>query len=239
MPDLSVRASAARELMDDPAADLRMLQRTYQRFALVNAVVSRWRTLYRREIRPRAQRRPVRILDIGAGGGDISRALSARLRRDGIPGEVTAVDLDARAIAWARAQDAGSGVRYRCAPAGELADEGERFDVVLSNHVLHHLAPEELSGVLADSRRLVAPGGVVCHHDIARSRTAYVLFAVATAPLAPTLFAGSFIRTDGLISIRRSYTPDELAAVVPEGWRVRTGIPARLELRWEEADAGP
>lgn len=238
MRDLSVRAESARELMDHPAADLHKLQRTYDRFGLVNAVVSRWGRSYSEDIRPRAERGPIRILDVGAGGADISRGIVRRLRRDGLSAEVTAVDLDPRAIAWAKSRDAGCGIRYRCAAAGDLADAGERFDVVLSNHVIHHLTADELAELLADSQRLVRPGGVVSHHDIARSRTAYLLFAVTTAPLAPTLFAGSFIRPDGLTSIRRSYTPDELAWAVPSGWQVRSGIPARLTLRWEAPDAG-
>ena len=53
--------------------------------------------------------------------------------------------------------------------SGELADAGERFDVVLSNHVLHHLDGPRLGALLADSERLLAPGGVAVHGDIARS----------------------------------------------------------------------
>ena len=55
--------------------------------------------------------------------------------------------------------------------------------------------------------------------------------------LAGTLLADSFIRVDGLISIRRSYTPSELSAAVPPGWRVEKRMPARLLLR-REGDAG-
>jgi hypothetical protein len=66
-----------------------------------------------------------------------------------------------------------------------------------------------------------------------------VLFAAATWPLARTLLADSFIREDGLISIRRSYTVAELVAIAPPGWIVRTGVPARLEMRWERDRARP
>lgn len=236
-PDLRVRAADAGELMDDPDADLRMLERTYARFALVNAIVSRpWR-LYRREIRPRARRGPVRILDIGAGGGDLARAIARRLRSDGLAGEVTALDADPRAIAWAASRDAARGVRYRCAMTSELVAEGERYDVVLSNHLLHHLRAAELPRLLADSRRLAGSGGIVVHSDIERSPAAYRMFAAATLPFAANLLAGSFIRPDGLVSIRRSYTAAELSAAAPAGWRVTRAMPSRLMLRWEAPDA--
>lgn len=237
-PDLSIRAADARELMDDPAADARMLDRTYARFAAVNRVVSPWRTEYRREIRPRAGRGELRVLDVGAGAGDLTRALARRLRRDGVAAQVTALDADQRAVRWADAHDDGAGLRHVHATTGDLVRAGERFDVVLSNHMLHHLTGGELDTMLADSERLLAPGGVALHHDIARGRAAYLLFAAVTWPFATNLLAGSFIRPDGLVSIRRSYTVRELAGIVPPGWTVTSTPPARLTLRREAADAG-
>ena len=229
--DLSSRATEARELMDDPDADLGMLERTYERFRLVNAIVSRPGLLYRREIRPRATRGPIRILDIGAGGADVCRMIAARLRRAGLDAEITALDADERAIRWAADRDDGAGIRYRRAFAADLVAEGEEYDVVFSNHVLHHLTAAELDGLLRDSAALVGDGGVVVHRDIARSRFAYVLYGAATWVLSGSLFRGSFIREDGLISIRRSYTRRELAAVAPPGWAARFALPSRLELR--------
>lgn len=237
MIDLSSRAVEARELMDDPDADLRMLERTYERFSLVNAVVSRWMAVYRHDIRPFARRRPIRLLDVGAGGGDVSRALARWARRDGLLVSVTALDADARAIRWARAR--GGDVEYRCAHTSELVSNAERFDVVVSNHLLHHLTGAELPELLSDSVALVEDDGLVVHRDIARSSFAYRSFQAATWPFARNLFAGSFIREDGLTSVRRSYTAGELTGVVADGWQLRQRFPARLELRWEAWDARP
>ncbi|WP_193596348.1 methyltransferase domain-containing protein [Microbacterium sp. YJN-G] len=236
-PDLSVREARARELMDDPAADERMLERTYALFPAVNAVVSGWRGVYRREIRPLAGRGTLRVLDVGTGGGDVARALARRLQRDGCDARVTGLDVDARAIRWASTQQASSPVRWVRASTSDLVREGAVFDVVLSNHVLHHLSSGELRTVLDDSLRLTAPGGVVLHSDIARSRAAYALFAAATWPFARTLLAGSFIRPDGLTSIRRAYTAGELAAAAGEGWRVESRMPFRLLLTARRAEA--
>lgn len=237
--DLSVRAVDARELMDDPDADIAMLERTYARFRLVNALVSHPGRLYRRDVRPRARRDPIRILDIGAGGGDVSRMIAARLRRDGLSAEITALDADERAIRWASDRDGDAGVTYRCAFAADLVAEGQEYDVVFSNHVLHHLTAPELHGLLRDSAALVREGGAVVHRDIARGRVAYALYGAVTWLLGGTLFRGSFIREDGLISIRRSYTTQELADAVPTGWSVRFGLPSRLELRWDARTARP
>lgn len=228
--DLRRRDVEARELMDAPDADIDMLERTYARFPYVNAAVSGWRGVHRREIASRAGRRPIRVLDIGCGGGDITRAVAHRLRRNGVAAEVVGADIDPRAIRWAAAADDGELVRWRRASSSDLVADGEQFDVVLSNHVLHHLTAPQLTALLADSERLTAHGGVAVHSDIARSRAAYLLFGAATRPFAGNLLAGSFIREDGLISVRRSYTAAELAAVAPPGWRVERRMPARLLL---------
>lgn len=242
IPDLRIRAASARELMDEPGADRAMLEKTYRRFALVNGALSGWRRAYRRSILPRAEiaqadGRALRIIDVGSGGGDISRALARWARLDGVPVQVVAVDADPRATAWARAQRGPSTVTYRTGLSGDIAGAGERFDVVVSNHLLHHLTTTELDGVLSDSQRLLDRGGLVLHSDIARSRRAYALFASATWPLQSTLLANSFIRPDGLTSIRRSYTVAEMRDRVPAGWSVRGRVPCRLELRWERRDA--
>ena len=63
-----------------------------------------------------------------------------------------------------------------------------------------------------------------CHADIARGRLAYSLFSVASLPLAP----GTMLRSDGLRSIRRSFTADELAARLPAGWSAARPAPFRV-----------
>lgn len=237
IPDLTARAVQARELMDEPDADQAMLERTYALFSPVNAVVSGWRCVYRRDIRPLARRRRLRVLDVGAGGGDLTRMIARRLHRDGCDAQVTGLDVDPRAVRWASAQGGPPSLRWRCASTADLVADGEVFDLVISNHVLHHLTPAQLSKVLSDSLRLRAPGGAVLHGDIARNRTAYALFAAATLPLARTALAGSFIRSDGLTSIRRSFTVDELAAAAGDGWRIEQRMPYRLLLRAHDPHA--
>lgn len=232
-PFLGRRDEVSAELMDDPGADLEMLERTYERFRLVNAVVSNARAVYRRWIRPRLSATEARrVLDIGAGGADLPRALLAWARADGLRMEVTAIDPDERAIAWARRQPPVPGLVLRRATSRELADAAERFDVVMSNHVLHHLDGREFGALLADSERLARGGGLAVHGDIERSRLGYAGFALGTLPFVPNLLAGTFIRADGLTSIRRSHTAAELAAMLPPGWRVRRGFPSRLEVVW-------
>ncbi|PPB47938.1 methyltransferase [Arthrobacter pityocampae] len=218
---LAERDPHAIEEMDRPDCDPGRLDRTYAQFGLVNAVVSGWRRTYTSLLRPAFSRdRTNTLLDIGAGGGDVPRALARWARRDGFRLEITAIDPDERAHSFATSRPPLAGLSFRRALSSELVAEGAVFDAVVSNHVLHHLDPDAFAGLLDDSERLART--VAVHSDIARHPLGYALFSVGTLPLP-----GSYIRQDGLTSIRRSYTPDELrAATTGRGpWTVRTAVP--------------
>jgi 2-polyprenyl-3-methyl-5-hydroxy-6-metoxy-1,4-benzoquinol methylase len=209
------RAVDAVELMDRPDCDARLLDNTYRQFGLVNRLLSGWRKLYVRELRTTLAKNtvPTTLLDIGSGGGDLAYQLAAWARRDGLPLQITGIDPDARAAAFARGRPPMPGVEFRQAHSADLVREGSSFDFVISNHVLHHLSAGELQQLLSDSAALA--GRKVLHNDLRRSPAAYALFFAAALP-----FRRSYIRVDGLTSIRRSYTSAELSALAPPGWTV-------------------
>lgn len=208
------RASDVVEKMDLPDCDPDRLERTYRQFALVNRALSGWRRLYRREIRSLLSAgSTITVLDVGSGGGDLAVTLARWAARDGFRLHVTGIDPDSRAHSFASGRPPVAGVEFRRAHTTELLREGLTFDVVISNHVLHHLQPAELQPFLADTQELAR--SKVLHNDLRRSPAAYTLFFVAALP-----FQGSYIREDGLTSIRRSYTPQELADLAPRGWHV-------------------
>jgi len=215
---LRERAGWLREQMDDPACDAALLRNTYRQFARVNALFSAWHRVFDRHLAPRLTTGST-ILDVGCGGGDLARRLAGWLAQAGTPVSVTAVDPDPRAIEFARAHPA-PGVCFRQATAEDLLSAGERFDVVVSNHLLHHLSDAELEPFLDASAALASR--VVVHNDMSRHAVAYAGFAL-TRPL----FRRSYIVADGLTSIRRAFTPAELRLRVPDGWEVQSMTPFR------------
>ncbi len=221
--NLSERDDQLRELMDDPDCDPARLHATLRRFGIINRLVSGWETVYRTRLRPVLTEfdRPARVLDLGSGGGDVITRLARLAARDGLEVHWTGVDPDPRAHSAAISRQ-GHGITFLQADTDALLEKGDDFDVVISNHVLHHLDDAELLDFTSASRTLASTA--VFHGDIARSRLAYGLFAVGILPLSP----GTFLRTDGLRSIRRSYRREELSAALGPEWEVSSPAPFRL-----------
>lgn len=221
---LSERAVDLDEIMDDPDCDENGLHRTYRWFERLNPWLARWRTLYRSHLSPMMRSdRPTRILDIGCGGGDLLRLIANEAAREGKAVELTGIDPDERAITYARRQSSTSAIAYRAVHSSELIEEGASFDVVVSNHVLHHLSPESLDTLLNHSAALST--GLVLHNDICRDDLAWLSFL----PIG-LIARGSFIMTDGLRSIRRAWHPDDLQTRLPAGWASEKLAPFRMLL---------
>lgn len=229
--DLRQRATDLAELMDDPGCDPSALDRTYRRFALVNLLVGGWRATFRRHLLPvlrnaAAGGGTVRILDLGCGGGDLARSLARWGARCELPLSVVGIDPDPRAI-HAATRVHRPGVEFRSATSRDLVGDGEQFDAVVSNHVLHHLTGLERAAFLADTERLTTR--IAVHSDIRRSPAAYRSYQLASPLVAP----GTFVRVDGLRSIRRSFTASELREALPAGWRVEAQAPHRVLAIWD------
>src|SRR5579862_2319884 len=78
----------------------------------------------------------LRILDIGCGGGILSEPL-ARLGAAVVGADPSENNI---AVAKQHAAQAGLAVDYRATTAEDLAEAGERFDVVLAMEVVEHVA---------------------------------------------------------------------------------------------------
>ena len=118
--------------------------------------------------------RPLRMLDIGCGGG----VLSEPLARFGAT--VMGIDPSPDNIAVARIHAAQSGlsIDYRCLTPEELAETGELFDAVLAMEVVEHVADVGL--FLDSAAAMVKPGGLLFVGTLNRTLRSFT-FAIAVA----------------------------------------------------------
>lgn len=225
---LSERNDTLTEWMDRPDCDPVQLENTYRQFAAINLLLSKWKRIYREEIRPHlSNQKPATLLDIGFGGGDIPFKLLQWARNDGFELHITAVETDLRAFQFVQRFRKTDDIEFLHCSSTYLLNKGRQFDFVTSNHLIHHLNSQTLPAFLEEAARLSRCK--VVFNDIERSDTGYALFSLFSA----LIFRNSFIRRDGLLSIRRSYTPDELRQQVPDEWKVQRIFPYRLLLSYE------
>lgn len=212
------------ELMDQPNCDTAMLFNTYRQFKTINRLISGWHRIYKQFIKPTFSEkdRQYSILDIGCGGGDIMLWLDTLTKKDGFNVTFTGIEPDQRAIDFLMNLDQPDNIKFMKSSSYDLVEKNFTFDIVISNHLMHHLAPSELKTVCEHASKLASRK--IIFSDIERSDAGYAAFKLLATPF----FHNSFIVPDGLTSIRRSFRKAELLKILPDRWTVRRQFPFRL-----------
>jgi SAM-dependent methyltransferase len=208
LPDLRARATGE-ELLDAGVPEPEALK-SLADLRFVNRVLGNFGTL-RRTVREliAGTSRPL-LLDVGCGSADVPARLAAEL-----PGlRATGVDLKPLHL-----RGAAAGVRRVVADARALPFAAKSFDVVTASLFLHHFDAPEAVVVVRELLRLCRVAVVV--NDLRRALVPYA-FGSATFRL---LFRSSVSVDDGLLSIRKGFTADELKGLI-----VRAGA-SRVTLR--------
>lgn len=99
-----------------------------------------------------------RVLDLGCGTGVLTRLIADKLEaRDG--GTSVGIDAAAKMIAVARKRRSRDTCRFHVAAAESLPFEDESFDAVVSSLFFHHIDLDLKKKTLAESFRVLRPGG--------------------------------------------------------------------------------
>jgi SAM-dependent methyltransferase len=155
--------------------------------------------------------KPVRVLDLGAGTGELLFKLEKWAAKKRIPVELVGLDASAAAVDEAKRTAGAEGhrVQFRHADARALTHLPDAsVDVVVSTFMLHQLPPGDVGRVLSEVDRVAAFDFFV--FDLRRNLSALPAFWAV-------LRVGGFEATsrhDQLASIRRGYTVSELDEIL-------------------------
>ena len=190
------------EIMDDLTRPEQEFQAAYHELKVINEWLGGIRAIER--FLPQGSN--LLMLDVAAGGCDVSEALLERKSC-----RIVALDLNLRGLRLAQ----------RAVPVGgdalRLPFRDTTFDVVMASLFFHHLSNDECVRVLAEMWRVSRRRVLV--NDLHRHRVAYFSFR-----LLSRLFSKSpMVRHDGPVSVRRALRPKELLEIAQ-----RAGIPARV-----------
>jgi SAM-dependent methyltransferase len=216
------------ELMDDPGLDpvehihaLRGLARI-NRFSRSVGIL--WPT-----IRKLSQilSRPVRLLDVATGSGDVPSGLLSKASRSLLTLDIAGCDISPVAIA--AAANTCPGARFFVHDVLKDPLPGG-FDIVTCSLFLHHLSNDE--AVLLLQRLKQATNHTVLVNDLARSLFNYLSVKVACNVLSRS----RVVRFDGPASVLSAFTPSEALALAEKaglkGVSVQARFPCRFLLSW-------
>jgi SAM-dependent methyltransferase len=214
------------EIMDEPGLDPARHASALRGLARIN-FVSRSAAVVWPELAALARRvkRPIRVLDLACGGGDVTAALRRRAARAGLRMCVEGCDVSATAVALAR-RAYGNGFFQLDVLHDRLPDG---YDAVACSLFLHHLADDEAVAVLRKSADVAE---LVLVSDLERSRIGLLMVHVACRALTRS----DVVRSDGPNSVRAAYTAGEARRLAAraglDGAVVRRAWPCRFLLSW-------
>jgi 2-polyprenyl-3-methyl-5-hydroxy-6-metoxy-1,4-benzoquinol methylase len=177
--------------------------------------------------------RPLCVLDVASGSGDVPIAWARRAKRDGLKLQLTLLDMSSVAVEeqQRRARQLGLDVmslQHDCLgtplPAG--------FDVVTSSLFLHHLDEHQAFKLLQSMQLATENALLIC--DLERSRMNLALVTVASRLLTRS----PVVHHDAARSVRAAYTMEEFRRLADSALarpvRVRRAFPCRFLATFDE-----
>lgn len=179
--------------------------------------------------------RPLRVLDLACGGGQVAIELAARARAEGVALDICGCDSSRLAVDYAR--DAArrahaSAVEFRRLDAlREPLPAG--YDVVIATLFLHHLSDEEATALLC--RMAASARYLLLVSDLRRTLLGFAL-AWAGCRL---LSRSRVVHVDGTRSVRAAFRTTEARQLAVHaglaGVKVEECWPQRFLLAWRPA----
>ncbi len=201
------------EWMDDPAIDpvehaqaLAGLARL-NRFTGVAGLMYRYvRRLTKNRKSSTSVVRPLRILDVASGGGDVPIAWAQLAKRDGIEIQITLIDISPVALEQQQRLAKANGVDVKSIQMNCLTEPlPTGFDLVTNSLFMHHLEVADAAHMLRQMRAATDNAILVCDLERSRLNVALVEFA------GQVLSRSKVVHHDGPQSVRGAFTRNEFA----------------------------
>ncbi|RDV15509.1 methyltransferase domain-containing protein [Pontibacter diazotrophicus] len=217
------RRSNELELMDDLTLSSEDLRRNLDELEVINHWLGGHKVVLDAlsKLAAKHKSQPLRIADIGCGGGDTLKNIARWARRKNIPVELIGIDANDFMVQYAR---------QRCADFQEIRVEQhdvfsetfaqQPYDVIVCSLFCHHFTDAQLVQMFRQLYQQAQLGVII--NDLHRHWLAYYSIKYIT-----TAFSGSYlVKNDAPLSVWRAFKRDELQQLVKQAG-VRT-----YKLRW-------
>jgi 2-polyprenyl-3-methyl-5-hydroxy-6-metoxy-1,4-benzoquinol methylase len=217
------------ELMDAPDLLPSRFIETLRGLERVNAVTRSSRLMWP-DIKAAAARhpaRPIRVLDVACGGGDVLLALWRWAKKAGLDVSFAGCDLSETAVGYAKltAEQAGAPIAfYRLRIPDDDLPGG--FDMIMSTLFLHHLDEDVAISFLREAAAKARDRVVI--QDLVRGRLSYWFARFGTS----VLLLSDICRLDGRTSVEGAFTRSEARALADRAGLSQAEVLARFPFRY-------
>ncbi len=160
----------------------------------------------------RKSQKPLRIVDIGCGGGDLLREIADDVKASDLDISLIGIDGNANITSFAaKKHEIIPFLRFQTADILDEHFELPECDILISSHFMYHFTDLELSNFLLRQKHYVKSKIIIS--ELQRSVISYRLFQL----LGSVLFFPKMIMSDGLKAISRSFRKEELVQILHAG----------------------
>ncbi|UOQ65955.1 methyltransferase domain-containing protein [Hymenobacter volaticus] len=230
MPDFTRRATEE-ELMDDHSLATDALRQNLDELETINTWLGGYAPVLNALERLRPQfpaGRPLRLADLGSGGGDTLRHMARWARRRKIPVELIGIDANAFMLDYAadKAREFPE-ISFQQYDIFSPAFQQQSFDLITCSLFLHHFPDEALTQLLAQCRAQATIGVII--NDLHRHPLAYYSIKWITR-----LFGGShLVQNDAPLSVARSFSRQDWQRLLQQAGIKRYSLRWRWAFRWQ------
>jgi SAM-dependent methyltransferase len=222
------------ELMDDPSLEEERHLLALKGLERINSISGSARLLWKpiQALAKEFNTHTLSVLDIASGGGDVPIGLDKLATRAGYGLTICGSDVSGRAVEYADQNAARLKSPVTFIKLDALKDPlPAGFDIVTNSLFMHHLDDDEVILLLA--KMSLAAQKMVLVNDLSRSRVGLAMAYLGTRLLS----ASDVVHTDGMISIRAAYRPEEFKSLAEraglENCTVERRWPTRFLLQWK------
>ncbi len=221
------------EMMDQPDLETRHHQHALGGLSRINRL-SNAAGLVFPSLRMQAERtdRPLRVLDLATGAGDLPIALARKAAREGLSIQIDGCDKSPVAIEYAIRNADQNRIQADFLELDLLCQEiPDDYDVVICSLFLHHLNDQQVVELLDRVRQRTGIALIVS--DLRRCLAGYVLAWTATRALTRS----QVVHIDGPLSVRAAFTIPEISHIAIQAGLDNAQItrrwPCRFVLTWQ------
>lgn len=224
------KRSYQEELMDDLESSGEIISQTLKELETINRLLGGNQvTLNGLELLTKnASSEPIRIADLGCGGGDMLKLVAKWAKRKQLNVELIGFDANPHIIDYAQKHcKEYSNISFQVKDIFSEAFKKEKFDVILCTLFTHHFHENDLIRIFKQFKDQARLGVVI--NDLHRHWLAYYSIKLLTKVFSKS----EMVKFDGPLSVKRAFIKAELTEILEKASISPKHLSWQWAFRWQ------